>query len=332
LEDRIFMWRDFLKKYRGKLKLPWAGKQKFYTKLDDLLGQRLEVAHDIASALEYMHSLRIINRDLKSSNIGFDGYGVLKLFDFGLSRLMPARKDYMADCYKMSRVGTKFYMAPEVRKKLPYNESVDVYSYGVVAWEVLSLGSPREILRKYRSDSSSSSDSPRNSRCPLPTCECWPMDVSNTFKACLMNSPERRPPIGSVRFVLEGAMTHMKYQRRINLETMERRPSLRMDLSDYVEDGAVVAADEVSFATSRDGASTVDDHDWIGGATAADNFSESKFSNEDSKQPTEDTRGLTMDATDSVSVDLPPQPPVSNVGASASPQASNEGPAAMDDP
>ena len=79
-------------------------------------------------AIEYMHSRRNINRDLKMSNVGFDVRGDLKLFDFWLSRLLPPQSEEVEGGYIMSRVGTKSYVAREISRKEPYNLSADVYS------------------------------------------------------------------------------------------------------------------------------------------------------------------------------------------------------------
>jgi serine/threonine protein kinase len=65
LDERIEDWRGLLRKYRSRLALPWL-KQKAGTKMHDLFRARIQVAHDLASAIEYMHDRRIINRDIKS--------------------------------------------------------------------------------------------------------------------------------------------------------------------------------------------------------------------------------------------------------------------------
>lgn len=223
LDERMLQWRNAFRKYKGRTKLPW-GKQKFSTKVDGLLEERLMVVHDITSALDYMHERRLINRDLKASNVGFDMKGNVKLFDFGLSRLLPSRRSAMHDGYTMSRVGTKYYMAPEVRAKAPYNLSADVYSFGVVYWEIMSLSTPRDTLQKLRKDELAPSR-----RCMLPICECWPSFTQSTVEKCLNNDPHIRPKINDVRSQLArelgktGTPSHF---------LAPRRPSYHLESSD----------------------------------------------------------------------------------------------------
>jgi serine/threonine protein kinase len=198
LDERMSLWRTAFKKYSSRKMMPWA-KQKNASKLEVLLEDRLKVLLEITSAMQYMHDRRIIYRDMKSSNVGFDLWGQLKIYDFGLSRLLPSRRSAMHDGYAMSRVGTKYYMAPEIRSKSPYNLSADIYSLGVLFWEVMSMSSPRETLQKMKK-----ADLASAKRLMLPICECWPAHVRSIIEYCLSNDPHLRPSIGSVRMQLEG--------------------------------------------------------------------------------------------------------------------------------
>jgi hypothetical protein len=76
--------------------------------------ERLQVALDIASAMEYLHSLSILFRDLKPDNIGFDKEDTLKLFDFGLAREEKSKDANANGKYNMTgHTGSRRYMAPE---------------------------------------------------------------------------------------------------------------------------------------------------------------------------------------------------------------------------
>eukprot|EP01042_Synura_sphagnicola_P008920 gene8920-11443_t len=91
----------------------------------------------------------IIHRDLKVDNVGVATDGILKLFDFGLSRCVLKRQKE-TEAYKMTGgTGTLRYMAPEVALSLHYNEKADVYSYAIVIWALLSKQIPfKDLDRK----------------------------------------------------------------------------------------------------------------------------------------------------------------------------------------
>lgn len=268
LENRIFRWRVDIGKHRTRLRRPWS-RQKCIDNLDAIQLDRLQVIRDIASAVEYMHERRIIYRDLKITNVGFDG-GVLKLFDFGLTRVLPPASRTMEEdeSFLMSRVGTKYYMAPEVRNKMPYNCSADVYSYGVCAWEIMALGSPREVLRKYKEDehkNHASGGTSRTSHCPLPMCSCWPEEIRPMVTASLSIVPTFRPRMAQVRVGLETLMQRLGYQRRQVLDSCGgQRTTFHMDRtvvdhsSQATSEYGAGPLDNASQATSEYGAGTLD--------------------------------------------------------------------------
>ena len=82
--------------------------------------------------------------------------GDVKLFDFGLAKMMPPIGNSYNDQFVMSGAGSPRYMAPEILNGEPtYNLKADVYTFGMVLWEVLALQKPlifltsRSELMKY---------------------------------------------------------------------------------------------------------------------------------------------------------------------------------------
>lgn len=141
LTDRIGQWADRRAQSATTKRVLFWRRQR--SSGDQLLCEQLKVGVDIASAIEYLHDNRIIYRDIKPSNIGFDKTGTLKLFDFGLAVKLPMQDD-LDQTYKFpGRAGTRRYMSPEVLLERPYNVKADVYSFSVLLWEILSLRKPK---------------------------------------------------------------------------------------------------------------------------------------------------------------------------------------------
>ena len=104
-------------------------------------------ALQISAALVYLHQHHIIFRDLKPMNIGFDVRGDVKIFDFGLARIMPEEGDPNLDLFEMSGAGSPRYMAPELLRFDEYNLKADVYSLTIILWEMLAGERAFEFVR-----------------------------------------------------------------------------------------------------------------------------------------------------------------------------------------
>ncbi|XP_026475229.1 serine/threonine-protein kinase fused-like [Ctenocephalides felis] len=91
---------------------------------------------DLVSALYYLHSHRILHRDLKPQNILQDVDGKFKLCDFGLARTMTTGTHVLT-----SIKGTPLYMAPELMSEQPYDHQADLWSLGCIIYETL-VGEP----------------------------------------------------------------------------------------------------------------------------------------------------------------------------------------------
>ncbi|KAL9688939.1 hypothetical protein QQ045_033366 [Rhodiola kirilowii] len=105
--------------------------------------RRVSMAMDIAQGMNYLHHSNppIVHRDLKSSNLLVDKNWNVKVGDFGLSQLK-------LETYLLTKTGkgTPQWMAPESLRHEPSDEKSDVYSYGVILWELATGNVPWEDL------------------------------------------------------------------------------------------------------------------------------------------------------------------------------------------
>ncbi|XP_050220617.1 serine/threonine-protein kinase EDR1 [Mercurialis annua] len=101
--------------------------------------RRIKMALDVARGMNCLHSSipTIVHRDLKSPNLLVDKNWNVKVCDFGLSRLK--HNTFLSS---KSTAGTPEWMAPEVLRNEPSNEKCDVYSFGVILWELSTLRLP----------------------------------------------------------------------------------------------------------------------------------------------------------------------------------------------
>ncbi|RVE50697.1 hypothetical protein evm_004607 [Chilo suppressalis] len=154
--------------------------------------QILKWAKEIAHGMTYLHNHKIIHRDLKSPNILIADNLVVKVSDFGTSR------EWNDVSTIMSFTGTVAWMAPEVIRHEPCSERVDVWSYGVVLWELLTQEVPYKNLETHAIMWGVGTDT---ISLPVPT--TCPESVQLLLNQCWNRVPRNRPPFKIIAAHLE---------------------------------------------------------------------------------------------------------------------------------
>jgi serine/threonine protein kinase len=170
--------------------------------------EALAVAEQISEALEYAHERNVIHRDLKPANIKLTPDGSVKVLDFGLAKALadPAPASDPADSPTVTIggtaagviLGTAAYMSPEQASGKPLDKRTDIWSFGVVLYEMLT-GKPlfrgetiTETLASVLKD--------------VPNCEDAPVQFRPLLCRCLEKDRTRRlRDIGDAMAILENA-------------------------------------------------------------------------------------------------------------------------------
>lgn len=153
----------------------------------------MQLALDLSRGLSYLHSQKIVHRDVKSENMLLDKKMKLKIADFGVARVEAQNPRDMT-----GETGTLGYMAPEVLNGKPYNRKCDVYSFGICLWETYCRDMPYPDLSFAEMTSAVVK---QNLRPDIP--RCCPSSLGSVMKKCWDANPDKRPNMEEVVHMLE---------------------------------------------------------------------------------------------------------------------------------
>ncbi|KAE8664382.1 Serine/threonine-protein kinase CTR1 [Hibiscus syriacus] len=167
--------------------------------------RRMRMALDVAKGMNYLHTSNptIIHRDLKTPNLLVDKNWVVKVCDFGLSRMK-----YHTFLSSKSTAGTPEWMAPEILRNQPTNEKCDVYSFGVILWELVTLCIPWKGLNPMQVVGAVGF---QNKRLEIP--EDIDLMVAQIIRDCWQTEPHLRPSFAELMFRLR-RLQHLYVERQ----------------------------------------------------------------------------------------------------------------------
>lgn len=140
----VIRFRDFFMNSRKKfcIVMDYADKGDLASKLDKSENffsenQIMDWFVQTSLALKHIHDRKIVHRDLKSQNVFLNGNNQIKLGDFGISKILKNTHQLLS-----SFVGTWYYISPEIIRGKLYNFKTDIWSLGVILYEMCALKLP----------------------------------------------------------------------------------------------------------------------------------------------------------------------------------------------
>jgi len=202
LEVRTAKWKVQTKKSKSFVN---KMKKKDKTVGAELMGIKLKYAYDLMGALEYLHKKKLIYRDLKPENVGFTLTDEIKFFDFGLTREVQDKDKVSPTTWKLTgETGSVRYMAPEVFLNQPYGYSSDVYSFGIMLWEMLSKFKP---FAGYSKNMISTLVVSQGGRPPVD--KLWGASVNAFLSSCWNSDLNKRPTSSEAFSILKSEVTRI---------------------------------------------------------------------------------------------------------------------------
>ena len=172
--------------------------------------------YQLTSAVQYIHEIGIMHRDIKTLNIFLMQSGVLKLGDFGIAKILDSQVS-MAE----TQVGTPLYMSPEIIEGKKYSNKSDIWALGCVIYELCTLSRVFDATNQLKL------------ACRISLCEVLPIDIDEysadlkqLIKQILSKEAEDRP---SAKEILNEAILSSRLEefntriRSLNMTTMTSR-------------------------------------------------------------------------------------------------------------
>src|SRR6266581_1612869 len=218
------------------------------------LGEVLDVAGQIASALSAAHAAGIVHRDIKPENVMLRHDGIVKVLDFGLAKLSeppavaggpvvdreaPTRANVNTDPGVV--MGTAIYMSPEQARGLPVDARTDIFSLGIVLYEMVAGRLPfdgsnrNEIMASILSDKEPQPLTRYSSEAPTELGRI-------VLKALRKNRDERYQTIKDMLLDLKSLQQELEYERKLDRSALSNERAAEIEFGVTPSGGRAVQA------------------------------------------------------------------------------------------
>lgn len=137
--------------------------------------------------MKHVHDRKIIHRDLKGANVFLTKKGIVKIGDFGIAKVLSHTIQKAR-----TMVGTPYYLSPEIVQSKPYNVKTDIWSLGVMLYEMCALKPPFDAPSIHLL----SMKIVRGVYNPVPS--CFSAELRQLIKIMLDVRPEHRPDVNKI--------------------------------------------------------------------------------------------------------------------------------------